>query len=32
MADGAAMSVVNWIEVLSKIAERGENPELAAAV
>jgi ribonuclease VapC len=31
MADGATISVVNWIEVLSKIAERGEDPELAAA-
>jgi len=31
MADGAAISVVNWIEVLSKIAERGDDPELAAA-
>ena len=31
MADGAAISVVNWIEVLSKIARRGEDPELAAA-
>lgn len=31
MADGAAISVVNWMEVLSKIAERGEDPELAAA-
>jgi PIN domain nuclease of toxin-antitoxin system len=31
MADGAAISVVNWIEVLSKIAERGEDPELATA-
>lgn len=31
MANGAAISVVNWIEVLSKIAERGEDPELAAA-
>lgn len=31
MADGAAMSVVNWMEVLSRIAERGEDPELAAA-
>lgn len=31
MADGAAISVVNWVEVLSKIAERGEDPELAAA-
>ncbi len=24
------MSVVNWVEVLSKLAERGEDPELAA--
>lgn len=31
MAGGAAISVVNWMEVLSKIAERGEDPELAAA-
>lgn len=31
MADGAAISIVNWIEVLSKIAQRGEDPELAAA-
>jgi PIN domain nuclease of toxin-antitoxin system len=31
MSDGAAISVVNWIEVLSIIAERGEDPELAAA-
>jgi PIN domain nuclease of toxin-antitoxin system len=31
MADGAVISVVNWMEVLSKIAERGEDPELAAA-
>lgn len=31
MADGAAISVVNWTEVLSKLAERGEDPELAAA-
>jgi len=30
MADRAVISVVNWIEVLSKIAERGEDPELAA--
>jgi ribonuclease VapC len=30
MAEGAAISVVNWIEVLSKLAERGEDPELAA--
>lgn len=31
MAGGAAISIVNWIEVLSKIAQRGEDPELAAA-
>jgi ribonuclease VapC len=31
MADGAAISVVNWAEVLSKLAERGLDPELAAA-
>lgn len=31
MAHGAAISVVNWTEVLSKLAERGEDPELAAA-
>ncbi len=31
MADGAAISVVNWVEVLSKISERGEDPELATA-
>lgn len=31
MADGAAISVVNWTEVLSRIAERGEDPELATA-
>ena len=31
MADGTAISVVNWVEVLSKIADRGEDPELAAA-
>jgi PIN domain nuclease of toxin-antitoxin system len=31
MADGAAISVINWIEVLSKLSERGEDPELAAA-
>jgi ribonuclease VapC len=29
MAEGAAISIVNWIEVLSKLAERGEDPELA---
>lgn len=31
MADGSAISVVNWAEVLTKLAERGEDPELAAA-
>jgi PIN domain nuclease of toxin-antitoxin system len=25
------ISVVNWAEVLSKLAERGEDPEVAAA-
>lgn len=28
---GAAISVANWAEVLSKLAERGEDPEVAAA-
>jgi ribonuclease VapC len=27
----AAISVINWTEVLTKLAERGEDPELAAA-
>ena len=31
MQAGAAISVANWIEVLSKLAERGEDPGLAAA-
>lgn len=31
MAPGAAISAINWTEVLTKIAERGEDPELAAA-
>jgi ribonuclease VapC len=31
MASGAAISVVNWIEVLTKLVERGEDPELASA-
>lgn len=31
MIASAAISVVNWMEVLSKIAQRGEDPELAAA-
>lgn len=31
MKAGAAISVANWIEVLSKLAERGEDPGVAAA-
>lgn len=31
IASGAAISVVNWIEVLTKLVEEGENPELASA-
>jgi ribonuclease VapC len=31
IANGAAISVVNWIEVLSKLAEDGKDPELASA-
>jgi PIN domain nuclease of toxin-antitoxin system len=31
MADGAAISVVNWIEVLTKLAEDGKDPKLASA-
>jgi ribonuclease VapC len=31
MADGAAISAINWIEVLTKLAERGEDPDLVAA-
>jgi ribonuclease VapC len=31
MKDGAAISVANWAEVLSKLAERGEDPGVAAA-
>lgn len=31
MQAGAAISVINWIEVLTKLGERGEDPELAAA-
>lgn len=31
MQVGAAISVINWIEVLTKLAERGEDPELADA-
>jgi ribonuclease VapC len=31
MQTGAAISVINWTEVLTKLGERGEDPELAAA-
>jgi ribonuclease VapC len=31
IVSGAAISVVNWIEVLSKLAEDGQDPELASA-
>lgn len=31
MEAGAVISVANWAEVLSKIAERGEDPEVAVA-
>jgi PIN domain nuclease of toxin-antitoxin system len=31
IAQGAAVSVVNWAEVLSKLAEGGKDPEVAAA-
>lgn len=31
IGDGAAVSVVNWAEVLSKLAEAGKDPEIAAA-
>lgn len=31
IADGAAISVVNLAEVLSKVAERGDDPATAAA-
>ncbi|MBS1893828.1 MAG: type II toxin-antitoxin system VapC family toxin [Actinobacteria bacterium] len=31
IARGAAVSIVNWAEVLSKVAERGMDPETAAA-
>lgn len=31
IGEGAAMSVVNWAEVLSKLAEAGKDPEVAAA-
>jgi ribonuclease VapC len=31
IVNGAAISIVNWIEVLSKLAERGEDPEPVSA-
>lgn len=31
MEAGAAISVANWAEVLTKLAERGEDPEVAVA-
>lgn len=31
IVNGAVISVVNWIEVLTKLAERGKDPELASA-
>lgn len=31
MKPGAVISVANWVEVLSKLAERGEDPGVAAA-
>ena len=31
MKAGAVISVANWAEVLSKLAERGEDPEVAVA-
>lgn len=31
MKAGAAISIANWVEVLSKLAERGEDPGVAAA-
>ena len=31
IGEGAAVSVVNWAEVLSKLAEAGKDPELASA-
>lgn len=30
IANGAAISVANWAEVLTKLAERGRDPERAA--
>lgn len=31
IGEGASVSVVNWAEVLSKLAEAGKDPEFAAA-
>jgi ribonuclease VapC len=31
IGEGAAVSVVNWAEVLSKLAEAGKDPEIATA-
>jgi PIN domain nuclease of toxin-antitoxin system len=31
IGEGAAVNVVNWAEVLSKLAEAGKDPEAAAA-
>jgi len=31
IGQGAAVSVINWAEVLSKLAEAGKDPEVAAA-
>jgi ribonuclease VapC len=31
IANGAAVSIVNWAEILSKVAERGAEPATAAA-
>jgi PIN domain nuclease of toxin-antitoxin system len=31
IANGAAVSIVNWAEVLTKVAERGADPATAAA-
>jgi PIN domain nuclease of toxin-antitoxin system len=31
IGEGAAVSVVNWAEVLSKLAEAGKDPQVAAA-
>lgn len=31
IGEGAAVSIVNWAEILSKLAEAGKDPEVAAA-